>query len=119
MVLLAELPAAERVARSANSPLVVPTKTDDSNMFDIAAVKAYLAALDVPLFVWSLTGATPGPLTAAWGPAQSVSTRRSLRAAAKKLEAHLAAQRIVWFAGRYLPQRITLDESVTGLRLAR
>jgi hypothetical protein len=119
VVVLAELPAAERVARSANRPSVVPTtKIQDSYRFDIAAVKAYLAALDVPLFVWSLTGATPGPITAEWGPAESVSTPRGLRAAAKKLEVQLAAQRIVWFAGRYLPQRITLDESVTGLRLA-
>jgi hypothetical protein len=30
----------------------------------------------------------------------------------------LALQRIVWFAGRYLPQSITLDESATPLRLA-
>jgi hypothetical protein len=119
VVLLAELPAAERVARSANRSPVTPTKTDDSNMFDIAAVKAYLAALDVPLFVWSLTGATPGPLTAAWGPAESVSTSRSLRAAATKLKAQLASQRIVWFAGRHLPQSITLDETTTRLRLAR
>lgn len=119
VVLLAELPAVERVARSANSPPVAPTKTDDRNMFDIAAVKAYLAALDVPLFVWSLTGSTPGPLTAAWGPVESVSTSRSLRAATKTLEAQLASQRIVWFAGRHLPQRITLDETATRLRPAR
>jgi hypothetical protein len=119
VVLLAELPAAERAARSANGSPVPTTKIQDSYKFDIAAVKAYLAALDVPLFVWSLTGATPGPITAEWGPAESVSTSKSLRAAAKKLKAQLAAQRIVWFAGRHLPQRITLDESATGLRLAR
>jgi hypothetical protein len=119
VVLLAELPAVERAARSANSSPVAPTKIQDSYAFDIAAMKAYLAALDVPLFVWSLTGAAPGPVTAAWGPAESVSTRRSLREAAKKLEARLASQRIVWFAGRHLPQRITLDESATALRLAR
>jgi hypothetical protein len=119
VVLLAELPAAERAARSANATLVAPNEIQDSNMLDIAAVKAYLAALDVPLFVWSLTGATPGPITAEWGPAESVSTPKSLRAAAKKLKAQLAAQRIVWFTGRHLPQSITLDERATPLRLAR
>jgi hypothetical protein len=119
VVLLAELSTAERAARSANGPPVAPNEIQDSNMLEIAAVRAYLAALDVPLFVWSLTGTTPGPITAEWGPAESVSTPRSLRAAAKKLRTQLAAQRIVWFAGRHLPQRITLDESTTGVRLAR
>ena len=37
----------------------------------------------------------------------------------KGLQKALAAQRIVWLAGRHLPQRIALDESKTELRLAR
>ena len=119
VVLLAELPAAEQAARSANSSPIPRTKDQDNHAVEISAVKAYLAALDVPLVVWSLTGATRAPLTAAWGPAESVSTKASLRAAATRLRAQLAAQRIVWFAGRHLPQRITLEESATGLRLAR
>ena len=76
-------------------------------------------ALAVPLVGWSLTGPSPGPLTAAWGPADDVSSGRRLRKAYKKLHAMLEAQRIVWFAGRHLPQRITLDTTNTALRLAR
>ncbi len=119
VLLLAEVPAAERAARRApDGPL--PSLLDHrGRTFDVAGAKAYLAALDVPLVVWSVTGADAGPLTAAWGPVEDVSTKKGLRAAAKRLEARLAAQRIVWFAGRHLPQRITIDESRSEVRLAR
>jgi hypothetical protein len=83
-----------------------------------ASVRAYLDALHVPLVVWSLTGDLSAGLAAVWGPAQDVADRRKTRAAASRLEKMLALQRIVWFAGRYLPQSITLDESATPLRLA-
>ncbi len=119
VLLLAEVPAAERAARRApDGPL--PSLLDHrGRTFDVAGAKAYLAALDVPLVVWSMTGADAGPLTAAWGPAEDVSTKKGLRAAAKRLEARLAAQRILWFAGRHLPQRITIDEGRSDVRLAR
>jgi hypothetical protein len=48
-----------------------------------------------------------------------VRDRWEAQAQAKKLEKALDSQRIVWFAGRHLPQRITLDESKTQLRFAR
>lgn len=105
---------AEPLARTGASP-----SETDASMYGAAAVKAYLAALDVPLIVWSVTGSNPGPLTAAWGPAVAVRDRWTMQAEAKKLQKKLASQRIVWFAGRHLPQRITLDESKTMLRLAR
>jgi hypothetical protein len=91
----------------------------DGSSLDIAAVRAYLVALNVPLFVWSVAGGKGGPLTAAWGPAEDVSTQGKLRKAFKKLAASLEAQRIVWFSGRHLPQHIAMDESRTTLRLAR
>ena len=91
----------------------------DASTYGVAPVRAYLAALDVPLVVWSLTGSDPGPVTAAWGPAVAVRDRWEAQAQAKKLEKALDSQRIVWFAGRHLPQRITLDESKTQLRFAR
>jgi hypothetical protein len=119
VLLLAEGSAAEQAGRSADPLPVTFNDFQPGTGLDIAGVKAYLAALHVPLCVWSLTGATPGPITAEWGPAEDVSTRKNLRAAAKKLKARLATQRIVWFAGRHLPQRITLDESATRVRLAR
>jgi hypothetical protein len=91
----------------------------DGSTLEVAAVRGYLAALDVPLFVWSVAGGAGGPLTADWGPAEDVSTRGKLRKAVKKVKAALEAQRIVWFSGRHLPQRITLDTAATPLRLAR
>ncbi|HVN74829.1 MAG TPA: hypothetical protein VMT19_00830 [Thermoanaerobaculaceae bacterium] len=95
-----------------------PVATDAST-YDAAAVRAYLGALDVPLVVWSLTGAAPEQLTAAWGPAVAIRDWWGIREQVKRLQKALDAQRIVWFAGRYLPQRITLDESRTEIRLAR
>ncbi len=47
----------------------------DASRYGAPAVKAYLAALGVPLVVWSLTGSHAGPLTAAWGPAVAVRDR--------------------------------------------
>jgi hypothetical protein len=91
----------------------------DASAYTAAAVKAYLAALDVPLVVWSLTGNTPGPVTTAWGPAAPVPDRWEMQSQARKLMRDLASQRIVWLAGRHLPQRITLDEAKTALRFAR
>jgi len=91
----------------------------DGSTIEAAAVKAYLAALDVPLFVWSVAGGAGGPLTRAWGPAEDVSTKGKLKKAFKNLKAVLESQRIVWFSGRHLPQRITLDTAATPLRLAR
>jgi hypothetical protein len=109
VLVLAEAPA---------TPGARPAVADVST-YDVAAVKLYLRALNVPLVVWSLTGSNPGPSTAAWGAAVAVRDRWDGQTQAKKLEKTLAAQRIVWLAGRHLPQRITLDESKTALRLAR
>ena len=91
----------------------------DVSVSNVAAVKAYLAALHVPLTVWSLSGSSPGPQTSAWAPAVAVADCWEMQAQAEKLARALTMQRIVWFVGRYLPQRITLDESRTALRLAQ
>jgi hypothetical protein len=116
VLMLAEQPGTGSTEAPGETP---PGTAHDATMLTIDAVKAYLTALDVPLVVWSLTGPNPGPLTAAWGPAGDVSSGRRLRKAYRKLDARLARQRIVWFAGRHLPQRITLATTKTPLRLAR
>ncbi len=90
----------------------------DASAVGIPAARAYLAALRVPLIVWSLTGARSDEGAAAWGSVRDVSDGRRLRDAAKSLEARLAAQRIVWFAGRHLPQTIALSPGATGVQLA-
>ncbi len=89
----------------------------DVGTLDIGPLGAYLTALDVPLFVWALSGPKAGLLTSL-GPAEDVSTPRKLRAAVKKLKANLDLQWIVWFSGRHLPQRITLNSNATGVTLA-
>ena len=93
--------------------------TADASSLPVETARAYLAALHVPLVVWSLSGEPSAALTAEWGPSEDVSNRGRMRAAAVRLETRLASQRIVWLAGRHLPQRITLDGSRTALRLAR
>ncbi len=91
----------------------------DASTLGVAAAKAFLGALHVPLVIWSLTGEPSPAFTAAWGASEDVSEGQKMREAANQLGARLALQRIIWFAGRHLPQRITLDESRTALRLAQ
>jgi hypothetical protein len=49
----------------------------------------------VPMFVWSLIGPR-SDLTDIWGEVEDVSSLNGLRAAADKLRANLAAQRVAW-----------------------
>jgi hypothetical protein len=78
-------------------------------------VRAYLAALHVPLVVWS----TGDPGTDAWGPAVDVASPSKLERACEHLLESLNRQWIVWVEGRYLPNQIELDKNVEGIRLAR
>ena len=68
----------------------------------------------VPLFVWSAGGRLP----LAWGPSEDVSTPRSLTAASKRLLKQLDRQWIVWVEGSHMINRIELDPTVSGIRLA-
>ncbi len=76
--------------------------------------REYLAALHVPLVVWS--AGDPG--SDAWGPAADVASMSRLDRACEKLLQSLYTQWIVWVEGRYLPNLIELDESVEDIRLA-
>jgi hypothetical protein len=71
-----------------------------------ATVRAYLDAIGVPLFVWSV--GRPGRALEAWGEAQNVALPWELRRAYDRLEREVLAQQIVWLQGRHLPQAITL-----------
>jgi hypothetical protein len=119
VVLLLAGAAVERAPRAVGEGPLPSLLDHRADTFDAAQVRPYLAALNVPLVVWSLTDPASDAGTIAWGPAESVTTQKSLRAAAKELEAQLGSQRIVWFAGRHLPQKITLDTTKTSVRLAR
>jgi hypothetical protein len=110
--------AGVRAAAGANPRAVVVLLSDDVEDYsgqETDAVRAFLSALRVPLYVWSTTpDITELP---AWGAVRDVSTRKRMRRAAAELEDFLGHQIIVWVEGRHLPHTITLDSKVEGLTL--
>jgi len=84
----------------------------DPSLFLPAAVRGYLDAIGVPLFVWSV--GRPGRALAAWGDAQSIASPWELRRAYERLEREVLSQQIVWLQGRHLPQAITLARGAGG-----
>jgi hypothetical protein len=60
-------------------------------------VRRYLAAIHVPLFVWSLEGPRPD-LASTWGTVEDVSSSSRLIAATNRLRATLDAQRVALLA---------------------
>ncbi len=74
--------------------LVLSNKADHS-MYKPVTVLRYLAAVGVPLFVWSLTGPRPD-LAGAWGEVEDVSQQDRLREAVVKLRRVIDEQAIVW-----------------------
>lgn len=99
--------------------LVLGDESEDASVHSPAAVRRYLAAIRVPLFVWSLKSPPSQPLAAGWGNVEDISTVDKLETAVKRLKAELALQRIVWVEGRHLPQDIALSEKFPGLEFAR
>ncbi len=100
--------------------LVLGGSPDGSNATPKGA-RSYLSDLGVPLFVWTVgtRGAAAG---AAWKGAADVAdatTMTSFTAAADRLFAHLARQRIVWLEGVHLPQDVSLSASASGVTLVR
>lgn len=95
--------------------LLLGPSPQDASRYDPAAVRRYLAAIRVPLFVWRVGAGAPA--RTAWGDAEDVSTLPGLRSAVSALKEELASQRIVWVEGTRLPQSISLSPSVKGLEL--
>jgi len=97
--------------------LLLGREPQDASTHTARAVREYLAALRVPLFVWSLEG--PRPPRSAWGEVTSVATRSQLRAAYSSLRDSLDAQAVVWVEGRLLPQEIALapESDAAGVEL--
>ncbi|MDP9121256.1 MAG: hypothetical protein M3O15_07790 [Acidobacteriota bacterium] len=85
---------------------------NDASHFDPAAVREYLAALGVPLFVWRMD--QHGAPRAAWGEVEAISSSGSMAAAYDRLLHEVGTQRIVWVEGRYLPQSISLAPARGG-----
>jgi hypothetical protein len=87
--------------------LVVAPGAKDVSRYAPAAVRRYLAALHVPLFVWS-ADVPDRQLKAAWGTVEEFTTRDGLDRGFRALARELETQRIVWVEGRHLPQSIAL-----------
>ncbi|HEY0511903.1 MAG TPA: hypothetical protein VGH73_08365 [Thermoanaerobaculia bacterium] len=97
--------------------LVLSGREQDASRYDPATVRRFLAALRVPLFVWSLGDPEPGSTAAAWG-AEDVTLTRHLYRAVDRIRDELDSQRIVMVDGRRLPQSIALSPAAAGLALA-
>lgn len=80
----------------------------DESQYDPVVVRRYLAALRVPLHVWSAIPPAGSKVAASWGEAEDVFSRDGLVEAIERLHADLASQRIVFFEGFHLPQSIQL-----------
>jgi hypothetical protein len=80
----------------------------DTSLFLPAAVRGYLAAVGVPLFVWSTSSGKDSLRREDWGPIEDVSTPAGIANAYRRLEREVLAQQIVWIDGRHLPQSIRL-----------
>lgn len=82
----------------------------DISRNDAGAVRRYLDAIGVPLFVWSPVPVTLDATTR-WGAILDISTVDHLRAAAARLKATLASQRIAWIHADALSAlRVKADE---------
>jgi hypothetical protein len=80
----------------------------DASLFLPATVRGYLAAIGVPLFVWSASSGKDNLRREDWGTIEDVSTPWGMQKAYKRLEKEVLAQQIVWLQGRHLPQSIRL-----------
>jgi hypothetical protein len=99
--------------------LVLDGTTADASRYDPAIVRRYLAAVHVPLYVWSLAKPPYTGAVAAWGKVENVSLLSRLENAFESLADNLQRQRIVWLDGRHLPQAITLSPAAgKGVELA-
>jgi hypothetical protein len=97
--------------------LVLSGDETDASAYDPARVRRYLAALRVPLVVWTLGKPAPGSTAEAWGPSENISVTQTLYKAAGDLRELLDSQRIVMVDGRHLPQSITLTPKAAGVEL--
>ena len=100
--------------------LVLGRNEPDASRYAPAVVRRYLAAIHVPLFVWSLYGADT-PAAGAWAqggePVEDISSVPKLEAAVARLKTELEDQTIVWLDGRHLPQAIALGPEAKGVEI--
>lgn len=91
--------------------LILGRPWEDHSRFDVAAVRAYLDALNVPLVVWHLTAG--GSLGVDWGPTVGISGYGDLKRAWRSVEKQLGRQRIVWLEGIHLPNAVRISQGTS------
>jgi hypothetical protein len=97
--------------------LVLGDETRDRSFYLPTQARGYLAALRVPLFVWSLEE-KPSELAREWGAVEDISSPAKLRRAVGALRKALDAQRVVWLPGLHLPTQIELTAAARARGLA-
>ncbi len=129
---LAEAVAVAAVqAAAGNRPravlLVLGAGASDASRFGLDEVRAYLAALQVPLVVWSTGPAIartvspdrrPLVPSTPWGKARDVSSLARFESAVRQLVRLLDAQAIAWVEGAHLPQSFELEPAPGGPSIA-
>ena len=99
--------------------LFVCDASPDASTISVEAARAYLEALDVPLFVWTPDARVAERELPGWGRAEDASTDLQLLGAVSRLQRALDAQRIVWVDGLHLPQSIGLTPGLKPVFIAR
>jgi len=116
-VAVAGLKAMEENRRRAVLLVLNGDELEDYSRYDAGAVRRFLAALRVPLYVWTLGKPTPGTFATSWGPTVEVDEVQNLYRAVDSLRQELRTQRIVLVDGRYLPRSVTLGPAARGVEL--
>jgi len=116
-VAVAGLKAMEENRRRAVLLVLNGDELEDYSRYDADAVRRFLAALRVPLYVWTLGKPTPGTFATSWGPTVEVDEVQNLYRAVDSLRQELRTQRIVLVDGRYLPRSVTLGPAARGVEL--
>ncbi len=118
--------------------LMLERRSTAASRYPLRAVRDYLEAVQVPLFVWRFSVEEPGAPAAdaeiesdpEWGPARDLSHAQKLspddvarwlngiERAVAGVRDELARQRVVWLAGEHAPNRVELSMRATGVRLA-
>jgi hypothetical protein len=94
--------------------LVISGDEEDDSRQDPAAVRKFLEAIRVPLFVWCMKTPAPDSPLAAWGECKDAKITQTLSLAVEEIRRELDSQRIVLVDGRHLPQSITLGPAASG-----
>ncbi len=117
-VAVAGLKAMEENRRRAVLLVLNGDELEDYSRYDADTVRRFLAAIRVPLYVWTLGKPTPGTFATSWGPTVEIDEVQNLYHAVDTLRQELRGQRIVLVDGRLLPQSVALGPAARDVELA-